>query len=97
MQLKPIDKEKTSKKFMDRWRKTADEVVNETDPVLDWRGRIALLLGEAERVLLLGEPQLFQQVHILVGDLGSLPLQIFGGHLGFRSAVPGQTRARWHQ
>ena len=97
MQLKPIDKKKTSKKLMDRGRKTADEVVNETDPILDWRRRIALLLGEAERVLLLGEPQLFQGVHILVGDLGSLPLKIFGGHLGFWRAVASKSCARWHQ
>ena len=97
MQLKPIDKEEAPKKFVDRGRKTADEMVNKTDPILHWRRWIALFLGEARCVLLLGEPQLLLQIHILAGDLGSLLLQIFGGHGRFRSAVPRQTRARWHQ
>ena len=48
MQLKPIDKQEAPKKLVDWGRKTSDEVVNETDPILDWRCWIALLLGEAE-------------------------------------------------
>ena len=100
MQLKPIDKQKTPKKLVDWGRKTSDEVVNETDPILDWRRWVALLLGKAERSFLLAEPQLLQQVDVLGRDLGSFPLgapQIRHRHLRLRSAVPSQTDARWHQ
>jgi hypothetical protein len=46
-------------------RKSSDEVVNETDPVVDWRLWVALLLGELERVLLLAESHLLQHVDVL--------------------------------
>jgi hypothetical protein len=58
MQLKPIDKKETMEKFVDWGRKSSDEVVNETNPIVDWRLRVALLLGELERVLLLVESHL---------------------------------------
>jgi hypothetical protein len=74
MQLKPIDKQKTPKKLVDWGRKTSDEVVNETDPIIDWRPWVALFLGELEGVLFLAESHLLQQVDVLGRDLGSLPL-----------------------
>jgi hypothetical protein len=47
VKLKPINKEKTAKKLMDRRGKTADEMIDETNPVLHWRRWVALLVGEA--------------------------------------------------
>ena len=65
MQLKPIDKKETTEKFLDWGRKSSDEVVNETDPVVDWRLWVAILLGELERVFFLAESHLLQHVDVL--------------------------------
>ena len=96
MQLYPINKEKTADEIVNGGRKAANEVVDETDPILDWRRWIAFFAGEAQRVLLLHEPKLLHQVQVLVGDFGSLPLQIFRRHLRFRSVVASEPRAWWH-
>ena len=99
VKLQSIHKKQPTQKIVNGGRKAADEVVNETDPILDRTGWITLLAGEAQRVFLLADPKLLQQVDILGGDFGSLPLnapQIRGRHLGLRSAVSGES-ARWHQ
>ena len=81
MQLYPINKEKTAEEIVNGGRKAANEVVDETDPILDRRRGIAFFAGEAQRVLRLHEPELLHQVQVLVGDFGYLPLQIFRRHL----------------
>jgi hypothetical protein len=81
MQLQPVNKEKTAEEIVNGGREAADKMVNKTDPILDRRRWIAFLAGEAQRVLLLHEPEFLHQVQVLVGDLGSLPLQIFRRHL----------------
>ncbi|KAK1608597.1 hypothetical protein QYE76_032270 [Lolium multiflorum] len=50
---------------MNGGRKTADEVVNKTDPILHRRAWIAFFAGEAQRVLLLADPKFLQQVDVL--------------------------------
>ena len=72
MQLYPINKEKTAEEIVNGGRKAANEVVDETDPILDRRRGIAFFAGEAQRVLRLHEPELLHQVQVLVGDFGSL-------------------------
>ena len=96
MQLHPINKKKTAEEIVNRGRDAANKVVNETDPVLDRRRWIAFFAGEAQCVLLLHEPEFLHQVQVLVGDLGSLPFQIFRRHLRFRSAVAREPCAWWH-
>jgi hypothetical protein len=97
VKLQPIDKEQTTEEIMDGSRETADEMVNETNPIFDRRSRVAFFPGEAHRVFLLHQPKLLHQVDVLIGDLGSFPLQIFRRHLGFGSAVPGESSAWWHE
>jgi hypothetical protein len=36
VQLQPVHKEQSTKEFVDRGRETTDEVVDETNPILDW-------------------------------------------------------------
>ena len=91
VKLQSVNKKQPTQKVVNGGRKTADEVVNETDPVLDRRRWIALLTGEVQRIFLLADPKLLQQVDILGGDLGSLPLsapQIRCRHLCFGGGVP---------
>jgi hypothetical protein len=97
VQLNPINKKKTAEEIVDWGREAADEMINKTNPILHWRLGVAFFARKADGVLLLHEAKPLQHVGVLVGDFGSLPLKILGGHLGFRSAVASQTRARWHQ
>lgn len=100
VKLQSVNKKQPTQKIVNGGRKTADEVVNKTDPLLDWRRGIALLAGEEQRLLLLADPKLLQQVDVLGGDLGSFPLsapQIRCRHLRLGGAVPSEPRARWHQ
>lgn len=96
MKLQPVDKEQTTEKIMDGGREAVDEMVNETNPILDRRRRVAFFAWEAQRVFLLHQPKLLHQVDVLIGDLGSFPLQILRRHLGFRSVVPGESGTWWH-
>lgn len=60
-------------------------MVDERYPVSDARCGVALLAGEDQHLLFLHEPELLEQVRILIGDLGSLPLgqpQVFRRHGG---------------
>ena len=85
---------------MDGGREASDKVVNEANPIFNRRRRVALLAGEAQRVLLLAQAEFLQQVDVLRGDLGSLPLrgsQILRRHSCFGSAVPRESWPRWHQ
>ena len=100
VKLQPIHKKQTAEEIMDGSRKAADKMVNEANPIFYRRRRVALLAGEAQRVFLLHQPQFFHQVDVLIGNLGSFPLrrsQILRRHLGFRSVVPGESSAWWHQ
>ena len=72
-------------------------MINKTNPILHWRLGVAFFARKADGVLLRHEAEPLQRVDVLIGDFGSLPLKILGGHLGFRRAVASQTRARWHQ
>ena len=96
VKLQPIHEKQTTKKIMDGGREASDKVVNEANPIFNRRRRVALFAGEAQRVLRLREPELLHQVQVLVGDLGSLPFQIFRRHLRFRSAVAREPCAWWH-
>ena len=85
---------------MDGGREASDKVVNEANPIFNRRRRVALLAGEAQRVLLLAQAEFLQQVDVLRGDLGSLPLrgsQILRRHSCFGSVVPRESWPRWHQ
>ena len=97
MQLNPVNKKKAAEEIMNWGRKAADEVINETNPVLHWRVGVAFFAGKANGVFFLHQAKPLQHVDVLVGDFRSLPLKILGGHLGFRSAVASESRARWHQ
>jgi hypothetical protein len=97
VKLNPIDKEKTAEEIVDWGRKAADEMINKTNPIFHWRIGVAFFTGKADGVFLLHQTEPLQHIGILVGDFGSLPLKILSSHLGFRSAVAGESRTRWHQ
>jgi hypothetical protein len=97
VQLNPVNKKKAAEEIVNWGRKAADEVINETNPVLHWRVGVAFFAGKADGVFFLHQAKPLQRVDILVGDFRSLPLKIFGGHLGFWSAVASESRTRWHQ
>jgi hypothetical protein len=97
VQLNPINEKKAAEEIMNWGRQAADKVINETNPILHWRVGVALLARKADGVFFLHEAKPLQRIDILVGDLGSLPLKIFGGHLGFWRAVASKSCARWHQ
>jgi hypothetical protein len=74
MKLQSIYKKQPPKKRVNGGRKAADEMIDETNPILHWRGWVALFAGEAQRLWLLADPQFLQEVDVLGGDFGSLPL-----------------------
>ncbi len=96
MQLNSINKEKSTEKFVDGGGKAANEVVDESYPKSNWRARKAFVAREDQRVLLFHQAQLVEDSLVLVGDLGSLPFQIFYRHLRFRSIVAREPCAWWH-
>ena len=73
MQLNPVNKEKSTEKFVDGGGKAANEVVDESYPKSNWRGWKAFVAREDQRVLLLHQAQLLEDPLVLVGDLGSFP------------------------
>ena len=76
---------------MDGGRQAADEVVDKCYPIADARCWEALLPREEQSFFLLGQPELFQHVDVLIGDLGSLPsrdLEAFRRHGGLWRGVP---------
>ena len=97
VQLNPVNKKKAAEEIVNWGRKAADEVINETNPVLHWRVGVAFFAGKADGVLFLHQAKPLQHVEVLVGDFRSLPVKIFGGHCGFWSAVARKSRAWWHQ
>jgi hypothetical protein len=73
-------------------------MVNEFYPISNARCREALFSGKEQPLVLLRQTKLLQQVHVLVGDLGSLPsrdLKSFHRHDSW-SGVSEESGARWH-
>ncbi len=68
MQLDPVDKKKTTKKFMDRSGKAANKEVDESYPESDRRMRDAFLSGKLQGFLFLQQAKLLQRFLVLGGD-----------------------------
>jgi hypothetical protein len=68
VQLNPIDKEEAAEEIMNRGGETADEVVDKTNPILDWRRGVAFFARKANGAFLLHQAQPLHQVDVLVGD-----------------------------
>ena len=81
--MQTINIEQTAEERMNGGGKTADEVVDKTYPIPHWRGWVAFFTREAQRLGLLADPQLLQEIDVLSGNLGPFPLrgsQIHGSH-----------------
>ena len=74
MKLQSVNEKQPPKKIVNGGRKATDEMIDETNPILHWRGWVALFAGEAQRLWLLADSQFLQEVDVLGRDFGSLPL-----------------------
>ncbi|KAK1605208.1 hypothetical protein QYE76_028881 [Lolium multiflorum] len=68
VKLKPINKKKTAQKLVDRRGKTADKMVNKTNPILHWRLWVAFLAGKRSASFSLVNPNLFSSDHKIVNQ-----------------------------
>ena len=99
MQLNPIDKEKSTKKLVDRGRKTANEMIDKGYPISN-AGRRETFLAREDQCFFLQQPQCLEGLQILFGDFGSLPsrnLRRLHRWIGSWCGVLGEFCARWHQ
>ena len=74
MKLQSINEKQPPKKRVNGGREAADEMIEETNPILHRRGWVAFFAGEAQRLCLLADSQFLQEVDVLGRDFGSLPL-----------------------
>ena len=83
VKLKTVNKKQSTEKRMNGGGKTADEMVDKTYPIPHWRGWVAFFTREAQRLGLLADPQLLQEIDVLGGNFGPFPLrasQIYSSH-----------------